>query len=337
MISLGIVAKLQFGVFRSALSFPPFKATSGYISQIWPRLQLQCGPYRAAFCSTAAASSDITVQYKHGRPLLALPLPSRKERCLFYLKPMLMNVGDFIQDVQREDAGVTSTAVLTAGERVSSTTSLETLLRKDFQILINDVTYHVHSPVREMASSEHTTHLEDMKTIVHMLHTALHLPGHHLLQEKKLLEKLDRLRQDLLPLEEVKAQVERKAEQRSSLVVWTGLAVLSLQGGVLAWFTWWVYSWDIMEPVTYFITYATSIGFLTYFILTTRDFVYPDAKDRQFLHYFYKVAKRQRFDIQKYNKLKEEVSAVEDNLRRLRKPIQMQMPIEQIQPKHTDV
>ncbi|KAG9347067.1 hypothetical protein JZ751_005994 [Albula glossodonta] len=248
---------------------------------------------------------------------------------------MLMNVGDLLEDVQREDAGVTSTAVLTAdGQRVASTTSLETLLSKDFQILINDITYRVHSPVRDTESSEHATQLDDLKTMVHMLHTALHLPGHHLKKEKDLLEKLDSLRQDLLPLERVKAQIEHKAESRSSWGLWGGLAALSFQGGVLAWFTWWVYSWDIMEPVTYFLTYTTSMGFLGYFILTKQDFVYPDAKDRQFLHYFYRAARRERFDVQKYNKLKEEVAAVEENLKRLRKPIQLQLPIEQIQPKH---
>ncbi|KAJ8383012.1 hypothetical protein SKAU_G00037900 [Synaphobranchus kaupii] len=330
MVSLGRVAKLQFGVFQSALSCSSVKANSGYISQIQSRLCLQWSPHRASFCSTRAPPSDITVQYKHGRPVLAIPLPSRRERCLFSLRPMLMNVGDLIQDVRREDAGVTTAAVLSAeGERLSATTSLETVLSKDFQILVNDVTYHVHS-AREVMSSEHVTHLEDMKTVVHMLHTALNLPGHHLRQEQELLMKLDGLRQTLLPLEKVKTQVVRKAEHRCSWAMWAGVAVLSLQGGVLAWFTWWVYSWDIMEPITYFLTYATSIGLLSYFILTKQEFVYADAKHRQFLHYFYTVARRDGFDVQKYNKLKEEEAAVKENLRRLRKAIQQRLPVEQI-------
>lgn len=45
--------------------------------------------------------------------------------------------------------------------------------------------------------------LEDMKHVVHLLHTALHQPEHHLLKERELLEKLDNLKQELLPLEEV--------------------------------------------------------------------------------------------------------------------------------------
>lgn len=45
--------------------------------------------------------------------------------------------------------------------------------------------------------------LEDMKHVVHLLHTALHVPEHHLLKERQLLERLDNLKQQLSPLEKV--------------------------------------------------------------------------------------------------------------------------------------
>ncbi|XP_036372517.1 calcium uniporter protein, mitochondrial-like [Megalops cyprinoides] len=297
-------------------------------------VQLKFGLRRALFCTTVAPSNDISVQYKYGRPVLAIPLPSRQEDCLFFLRPLLMNVGQFIEDVQREDPGVMSAAVFTTdGERVSCTTSLDTLLNKDFQLQINDVTYNVHSPVQVKVPNEHLVEMEDMKTTVHMLHAALHLPGHHLLKERELLERLDSLKQELSPLEKMRAQITRKAELSSSKAMWVGLALLSVQGGALAWLTWWVYSWDVMEPVTYFITYGTSMGVFAYYVLTKQDYVYPDAKDRQFLHYFYKGAKKERFDVHKYNRLKDDLAQVEEDLRRLRKPIQLKLPVEQILPK----
>lgn len=66
----------------------------------------------------------------------------------------------------------------------------------------------------------------------------------------------------------MRAQLSRTAESRSSRALWVGMALLSVQGGALAWLTWWVYSWDVMEPVTYFITYATSMGAFSYYVLT---------------------------------------------------------------------
>lgn len=53
------------------------------------------------------------------------------------------------------------------------------------------------------ASAEHAMELEDMKHVVHLLHTALHQPEHQLLKERELLEKLDNLKQELSPLEKV--------------------------------------------------------------------------------------------------------------------------------------
>ncbi|KAI1887495.1 hypothetical protein AGOR_G00190910 [Albula goreensis] len=337
MVSLGRVVKLSAGVLRCSL---PYYCTARntknpikLLSTVQPR-QLQWGHQRVLFCSTSAPSSDISIQYKYGRPLLALPLPSRKEDCLFFLRPMLMNVGDFIQDIQREDPGVMSAAVFTSdGQRISYTTSLDTLLDKDFQLVINNITYNVHSPSRGKVSSEHVMGTEDIKTIVHMLHTAMNLPEHQLLTERQLLEKLDNLKQELLPLETVKAKLTRRAEFSTSRALWVGMALLSVQGGALGWLTWWVYSWDVMEPVTYFITYATSIGVFAYFVLTKQDYLYPDAKDRQFLHYFYKGAKKQNFDVQKYNQLRDELTQVQEDLQRLKKPLQLQLPVEQILPK----
>lgn len=118
---------------------------------------------------------------------------------------------------------------------MAHTTLIDALLEKDFQLIINNTVYNVCSPEKGTAarlarssgllskhrllllffflpvrllhsvctSSEHAIELEDMKHVVHLLHTALHLPEHHLLQERQLLEKLDNLKQQLSPMEKV--------------------------------------------------------------------------------------------------------------------------------------
>lgn len=61
-------------------------------------------------------------------------------------------------------------------------------------------------------SSEHAAGLDDVKHIVHLLHTAIHQPEHHLLKERQLLEKLDNLKQQLSPLEKVGKRVSASAQ-----------------------------------------------------------------------------------------------------------------------------
>lgn len=43
---------------------------------------------------------------------------------------------------------------------------------------------------------------------------------------------------------------------------------MGVQFGILARLTWWEYSWDIMEPVTYFVTYGTAMAAYAYYCLT---------------------------------------------------------------------
>ncbi|XP_040042023.1 calcium uniporter regulatory subunit MCUb, mitochondrial isoform X1 [Gasterosteus aculeatus] len=289
------------------------------------------------FYSTLAPPSDVSLRYKYGRLVLEVPLPSRKEKCLFFLRPMLMSVGDLIADLHREDPGALTSISSKDGEPIANTTLIDSLLDKDFQLIVNDAVYNVCAPEKVPSpaalAGEQAAEFQDMKHVVHLLHTALHLPEHHLLKERQLLERLDNLKQELHPLEKMKAQLSNKADFHSSRVVWTGMALLSVQGGALAWLTWWVYSWDVMEPVTYFITYATSIGVFSYYVLTKQDYLYPDAKDRQFLRYFYKAASRNEFNVEKYNELRDEMAEVEEDLRRLRYPTEFQLPLEPIQPK----
>ncbi|XP_030591606.1 calcium uniporter protein, mitochondrial-like [Archocentrus centrarchus] len=291
------------------------------------------GSYQPLFYTTLAPSSGASLKYKYGRLVLEVPLPSRNEKCLFFLRPMLMSVGDLIADVRREDPGAAASVLSKDGERIANSTLIDALLDKDFQLVINDAVYEVCAPEKVCSSAERAMELKDMKHVVHLLHTALHQPEHQLLKEKELLERLDNLKQELSPLERMKADLSRKSDFQTSRALYVGLALLSVQGGALAWLTWWVYSWDVMEPVTYFITYSTSMGALAYYILTKQDYLYPDAQDRQFLRYFYKGARKKRFNVEKYNELKDELAQVEEDLRRLRYPTQLQLPIEQIQPR----
>ncbi|KAH3872515.1 hypothetical protein DPMN_035732 [Dreissena polymorpha] len=52
--------------------------------------------------------------------------------------------------------------------------------------------------------------------------------------------------------------------------------------------TWFEYSWDVMEPVTYFATYAAVMGMYAYFTVCAQEYNYVDAWDREFVNKFHK-------------------------------------------------
>lgn len=100
-------------------------------------------------------SVDVTIEYHRGLPQITVPLPSRKERCRFTLKPISNTVGDFLEMLKKEDRGIDRVVCKTPdGTRIASSTTIETLLQDDFKLLINDNSYNVDSPKQERLSTE---------------------------------------------------------------------------------------------------------------------------------------------------------------------------------------
>ena len=61
-----------------------------------------------------------------------------------------------------------------------------------------------------------------------------------------------------------------KAKKHTNRMVWFGLGLMSIQAGILARLTWFDYSWDIVEPISYFVSYSAVIGVYAYFVLTRK-------------------------------------------------------------------
>ncbi|XP_054912115.1 calcium uniporter regulatory subunit MCUb, mitochondrial-like isoform X2 [Poeciliopsis prolifica] len=224
--------------------------------------------------SSKSTSKDVSVRYSFGRPVLSLRLPAGRF-CRFALTPMLTSVGDLLSDLRAKDGSVGDAALFNSdGQRISSCTLMETVLNSNFQIHIDDVVYSVHS-LRQGSSSAHVLGLDDMKHTVQLLHAALKRLH---LQHAALLARKETLAGQLQPLEDVKVQLAKEAERRAMLVGWVGLAYLSLQGGFLGYLTWYVFAWDVMEPVTFFISCATSMLFFGYYLLTKQTTTRPTTE-----------------------------------------------------------
>ncbi|XP_076818825.1 calcium uniporter protein, mitochondrial-like [Clavelina lepadiformis] len=280
---------------------------------------------------TEAISFEMKLFYRNGMPVINVPLPSRQETCSFTLRPVSSTVGDFIQNVKDEDKGIDQIHVYSSdGSRVAASTQVEYLLRDRFILKINDKLYDVDPPQPEQVSSESATTLDNTKILIAQLYNQLHIDQHQLAREQELISRLENLKSEVKPLSQLKRSLADSAASRTKYLMWGGLAFMGTQFGLLARLTWWEYSWDIMEPVTYFITYGTAIIMYGYFLLTQQEYIYPDARDRQFLRFFHRAANKQDFDIERFNKLCNDIAQTEQDLKRLRDPLQLHLPIDPI-------
>lgn len=62
-----------------------------------------------------------------------------------------------------------------------------------------------------------------------------------------------------------------------------------------------------------------------------QEYVFPDVRDREFLVRFYKLAYKERLNVDHYNRLRDAISKAEEDLRRLQDPLQLHLPIKEIQ------
>ncbi|KAK6750909.1 hypothetical protein RB195_002713 [Necator americanus] len=282
--------------------------------------------------SLPAAHSTITVRFERGLPLLNVTLPSRNEACQFSLRPLTDNVGTFCEQLQREDRGLDFVAVYTNdGVRVATSTSIEHLLLfGGFRLRLNDRYYDVVISSERIdgdLGSDRMRQIDDLRATVASLHASLCVDEYKVGREKRLMQQLERAESELRPLQEQKLQIEKDCEAHAERIMWTGFAAMGIQTGLFARLTWWEYSWDIMEPVTYFATYATVVATFGYYLYTRQAFEYPSARDRVFTKHFYKRAQKQGFNIEKYNALVTEVEEVRSQLDRIRDPLFQHLPV----------
>jgi hypothetical protein len=278
------------------------------------------------------SSSIALATFEHGLVHLSVPLPSRDENCRFTIKPISSTVGDFLDALKAEDRGIESAGIYTQeGVRIAGSTPIYSVLNQDFDLHVNDKKVDIQGleDFKSAFESPVDDRLDQVKKLVAQLHSSLNITDHQLLQENRLQCQLETMRSELAPLENQRQALAERSHARTKRLTWIGLGLMGIQFGFLARLTWWEYSWDVMEPVTYFVTYGTVMGMYAYYCVTRQEYEFSAAYDREYLKWFYTRAKRIEFDVTQYNKLRESISQVESDLKRLRDPLQKNLPIAQ--------
>ncbi|CAH8669116.1 unnamed protein product [Schistosoma rodhaini] len=249
------------------------------------------------FYSTSITTSldTVSVYSENGLPKIIIPLPSRREACSFVLKPLQHTVGDLSNFIKCEDSGVDRITFFSKASQFS-------VLPKD---------------------------LANVRELVSKLANAIHVDEFYAQKQQQLEKCIEDVNLQLEPFEKKKSVIAVQAAQRTRWLTWLGLGAMGIQFGLLARLTWWEYSWDIMEPVTYFVGYGTSMAMYAYYVITRQDYTLPQVFDREYLKSFYKSADKSSFDVQRYNELRDELAHLKSELRRLKDPLLYQLPLQQ--------
>ncbi|CDP21383.1 unnamed protein product [Coffea canephora] len=113
----------------------------------------------------------------------------------------------------------------------------------------------------------------------------------------------DPRRRELDQMEEQKAFIDQKAESLVRAELYCGLGILVLQTLGFMRLTFWELSWDVMEPICFFVTslhFALAYGF---FLRTSKEPSFEGYFQRRFRVKQRKLMKIHNFDSEKYNQL----------------------------------
>lgn len=104
--------------------------------------------------------------------------------------------------------------------------------------------------------------------------------------EQALLGQSQELHDRIQNLQNDERKVTQNIESQLRRLTWLGFAGLNAQFGGLAYLVWDVHSWDVMEPITFFIGFAYAIGASVYFSMTKQDANYSNLYRRSFARRF---------------------------------------------------
>uniref|UniRef100_A0A7E4VCP6 Calcium uniporter protein n=1 Tax=Panagrellus redivivus TaxID=6233 RepID=A0A7E4VCP6_PANRE len=322
---------------RVIVLVPRFSSSAGFSTtfNVPPPSDLQSTPDPESIAKVKQAKSSIAVHFDHGLPVVTVPLPSRNEMCQFHLRPISDTVAIFCESLSREDKGIDYVAIHSRdGIKIAGCTPIEHLLQLgSFSIRINDQYFSVEVPQilasddeERLQSQERIRTLDDVKLKIAALHSILQIDEFKLQREKLLMTKLEAVEAELIPLEKVRQQIELECESRSNLAAWGGFVAMGVQTGVLFRLTYYEYSWDVVEPLSYFATYSTVLATFGYYLMTRESFDYPTACRRVFSKQFYKRAIKYNFNVDQYNELVKLRDQLKHDLERLRDPLFQHLP-----------
>ncbi|KAI3997644.1 hypothetical protein MKX01_011061 [Papaver californicum] len=105
-------------------------------------------------------------------------------------------------------------------------------------------------------------------------------------------------------MEKGKEIIDAKAEVLVKRELWSGLGLLVLQTAGFMRLTFWELSWDVMEPICFFVTSVYFMAGYAFFLRTSKDPSFEGFFQSRFSAKQKKLMKSYNFDVERYNELK---------------------------------
>ncbi|KAH0463200.1 hypothetical protein IEQ34_007782 [Dendrobium chrysotoxum] len=121
----------------------------------------------------------------------------------------------------------------------------------------------------------------------------------------------DRRKEELRKLEQQKATIDKLAEAKARKELWCGLAFLAAQTAGFMRLTFWELSWDVMEPICFYVTSMYFMAGYVFFMRTSTEPSFEGFFKSRFATKQKRLMNAYNFDLCRFNELKEACRSTE--------------------------
>jgi Mitochondrial calcium uniporter len=139
--------------------------------------------------------------------------------------------------------------------------------------------------------------------------------ANHSLDTKKLLAALEKKKAEFVVMDIEHRQIGKSAKTWAKVQMSMGLVGLVGYLNFVAIGVYYVWSWDVVEPLAYFICLTTSIWLATRYFKLRNDFENTNYHEYLAKKAYTRIAKKRAFDVQRYNKIKDEINTLRNQLK----------------------
>ncbi|KAL8167632.1 hypothetical protein V2J09_009131 [Rumex salicifolius] len=114
----------------------------------------------------------------------------------------------------------------------------------------------------------------------------------------------DPRRKELEDMEKQRAEIKREAESLVRRELWLGLGYMLAQTAAFMRLTFWELSWDVMEPICFYVTSAYFMAGYAFFLRTSKEPSFEGFYQSRLQSKMNKLAAAREFDLKRYDELR---------------------------------